>query len=413
MDIWSLHRHGFSNREIAKRLGISRNTVKTYLNNPTAPRYKSQKRKSLLEPYKRMIQDWLTDDDYKATKIYDMLILQGYKGSVKTVRRYVAEVKEDKQRRAYIRFETLPGQQAQVDFADFKIQLPDGTEQTIYCFSMLMGFSRKMYLELVPHCKTSLFLECHMRAFHYFGGVPGEILYDNLKQVVTKHSRGEVMLNPHFQDFACHYRFKAEACPPYAAWVKGKVEKPFHFIRERFWRGYTFTNLKQANEDILIWLEQVNQRVHSTTGVKVSERFEQEKPFLGDLPLRTFETAETLTRKVYQDCQISFRGNRYVVPHRAVGRRVTLKVKEKEIQIYLDGTHLVTYQEPSQKGRIIQDPRFYEALKADKEQHKKKYVYAKGKAKAPHSDLNLLFTPVEHRQLDHYQSIVGGPICQN
>lgn len=415
MDIWTLHKHGFSQRAIAQKLGISRNTVRKHLAAEGAPQYTSEKRQSALEPYKQMIQNWLSEDDYTATRVYDMVKLQGYSGSYPTVRRFVTEVREQNNRRAYIRFETLPGQQAQVDFSDFKMVLPDGSEQTVYCFSMILGFSRCMYLELVPHCQMGLFLECHQRAFAYFGGVPGEILYDNLKQVVTKHSAGQLKLNEHFKDFACHYRFKVNACPPYAAWVKGKVEKPFHYVRERFWRGYVFQGLEQANQDISRWLQVANTRLHSTTQEEVSARFLKEQPFLGELPQRSFDTSETMTRKVFQDCQISFKGNRYVVPHTCVGKRVTLKYKEETLDIYQDEILLVSYQEPKEKGHLVQDPRFYEALKADKAQQKKKYYqeFQKGKARVPEMNLDLLFTPVEHRHLEHYQTLVGGQICQN
>lgn len=416
MDIWTLHKHGFSQRAIAQRLGISRNTVRKYLKNPEAPRYRSSQRNSLLEPFKVTIQTWLQQDDYTAKRIFDMLQLQGYSGSYPTLRRFVSTLKEERNRKAFIRFETLPGQQAQVDFADFKIRLQDGSEQTVYCFSMLMGYSRQMYLELVSDCQMSQFLDCHMRAFDFFGGVPGEILYDNLKQVVTSHQRGVVKLNAHFADFATHYRFKAEACPPYAAWVKGKVERPFQYIRENFWRGYLCHNLNQANQDILNWLKSVaNERIHGTTRERVSLRFAQEQPFMGDLPRRAFDTSEHFTRKVYSDCQIAFKGNRFVVPHTCVGKRVTLKRKEGQLSIYDGNQLIVEYTIPEGQGHLIQDPRFYEALKADKALQRRKFAYPmphkKGAAKAPEANLNQIFVQVQTRDLSQYADLAGGSVC--
>lgn len=418
MDIWILHKHGFSQRAIAKKLGISRNTVKKYLKNQEVPQYRTGQRESLLEPYKETIQTWLQQDDYTAKRIYDMLVFQGYTGSYPTLRRFVSTLKQERNRKAFIRFETLPGQQAQVDFADFKIRLQDGSEQTVYCFSMLMGYSRQMYLELVPHCQLSLFLDCHIRAFAFFGGVPGEILYDNLKQVVTSHQRGELKLNPRFEEFATHYRFKPDACPPYAAWVKGKVERPFQYIRENFWRGYICHGLKQANTDILNWLQNTaNERIHGTTGQKVSLRFEQERAFMGSLPRRAFDTAERFSRKVYSDCQIAFEGNRYVVPHTCVGKQVTVRYEEQQLHIYDGKLLLVTYEVPTGKGHLIQDPRFYEALKADKEQLRKKFAYPtfakKGQAQAPEASLGHLFVQVQARDLSHYTEISGGAVCQS
>ena len=148
---------------------------------------------------------------------------------------------------AYVRFETVPGYQAQVDFADFKVIEPDGSEKTVYGFIMVLGFSRHMYVEFVEHCTMPVFLDCHKKAFGFFGGVPAEILYDNMKNVVICRLVGRAQFNDTFTDFAAHYRFKPVACPPYSPWYKGKVERPVHYLRERFWRGYTFTGLKRAN----------------------------------------------------------------------------------------------------------------------------------------------------------------------
>ena len=122
MDIWTLSRQGYSERAIARKLGLNRRTVSKYLKEGEIPQYKTVHRVSGLEPYHGMIQDWLSQDDYNATRIYGWLKLQGYEGSYETVKRFVRTEKEEKNRIAYVRFETLPGAQAQVDFADFQIK---------------------------------------------------------------------------------------------------------------------------------------------------------------------------------------------------------------------------------------------------------------------------------------------------
>jgi transposase len=189
-------------------------------------------------------------ENYKATRIYELVNLQGYKGSYETVKRYVGQVKQERDRVAYLRFETHPGLQAQVDLADFKVVIDTGVEITLYVFIMVLGFSRHMYVEFIERCTMRVFQDCHKNAFGFFGGVPGEILYDNLKNVVIKHLVGRVLFNAAFEDFAMHYRFKPVACPPYSPWCKGKVERPIDYIRERFWRGYDFSDLLQANKDV-------------------------------------------------------------------------------------------------------------------------------------------------------------------
>jgi transposase len=222
MDIWSLNQQGLSNRAIARKLGLHRNTVKKHLETEGLPRYSVVNRHSSLIPYHGMIKDWLNQDDYQATRLWELAVQQGFEGSYETVKRFVRTLKEERSRVAYLRFETHPGRQAQVDFGDFKVIGPDGREETIFCFVMVLGFSRHMYVEFIERCTMTVFLDCHKRAFGFFGGVPGESLYDNMKNVVVKRLVGRAKFNTTFLDFARHYRFKPLAAPPCAPLVQGQ-----------------------------------------------------------------------------------------------------------------------------------------------------------------------------------------------
>jgi transposase len=138
-----------------------------------------------------------------------------------------------------------------------------------------------MYIEFIEHCTMTNFLACHQHAFGFFGGIPAEILYDNMKNVVIKRLVGMVQWNKEFEAFCMHYGFKPLVTPPYSPWAKGKVERPIGYVRERFWRGYVFNNILQANSDIRQWINTIaSQRVHGTTHEKVCDRFETEKPYL-------------------------------------------------------------------------------------------------------------------------------------
>ena len=251
MDILVLERKGLSRRQIAKRLGISRNTVKKYIENQGYPeRERSERnRKSLLDPFQGNIAAWLEEDmEYKSTWIYDHLRPMGFTGSYEIVKRAVHGIKEERQRIAYMRFETEPGYQSQVDFGEFQFDRADGTTGKIYLFSMILGFSRSLYCEFVERCDLPTFLDCHIHAFDHFGGVTEEILYDRMKNVFIRKLAGKNQFNDTLTGFALHYGFKPQVAPPYAAWVKGKVERPYHFIREGFWRGYGFICREAANE---------------------------------------------------------------------------------------------------------------------------------------------------------------------
>ena len=376
MDIITLHRKGLKQRAIARKLGISRNTVKKYVENPELAFDSPQPRgrKSQLDPFSDNIKAWVEEDsDYTATWIYDRLSNMGFVGSYEIVKRRVRQIKENYHKVAFMRFETEPGYQAQVDFGEFQVARPDGSVTKLYLFSMILGYSRKMYAELIERCDLPTFLDCHIHAFEYFGGVPDQILYDRMKNVYIGKIAGKKKFNDTLMGFALHYGFKPEVAPAYAAWVKGKIERPYSFIREGFWRGYGFICLETANLDLMAWLSKKDQRVHGTTHEVVDVRFYREKPHLNMLPPREFDTSWRVYRKVYKDCTVRFEGNSYVVPHTLVGRQIILRVKDRTLRVFYNDRLVVTYEIPEGKGHLVQDKRFYAALKKDREMNRRKY----------------------------------------
>jgi transposase len=414
LDILLLSRKGMSQRTIAKKLGLSRNTVKKYLENPEFPesRGRTRKRKSLLDPYGDTIKTWLEEDlDYTAAWIYDRLTAMGFPGSYEIVKRKVGEIKAERQKIAYMRFETEPGYQGQVDFGEFQVERADGSIKKLYLFSMILGYSRRIYGELTEKCDLPTFLDCHIQAFEYFDGVPEEILYDRMRNVFIGKVAGRSKFNGTLMGFALHYGFKPEVAPAYAAWVKGKVERPYRFIREGFWRGYGFVCLETANRDLQKWLEKKEKRVHGTTHEVVLLRFAREKPSLKGLPPRAFDSSYRVYRKVHKDCTVSFESNSYVVPHTLVGKKIILRVKDKTMRIFSDDSLIVTYEIPEGKGHLVQDKRFYEALKKDHEMNRRKYRHArrlKGRAKHTISPLKPPYDmDVEIRPLAIYDHAAG------
>lgn len=414
MDIHSLRKDGWSMRAIAKKLGIHRNTVKRHLESDILPRYRKRKRKpSLLDPFEQIIKDYLEQDDYQVTWILDRLRNMGYAGSYETLRDFVRPLKEQKTRLAYVRFETEPGRQAQVDYGDFQIQEPDGRVTTLHAFAMGLGFSRAMHVEFGDRCTMESFLDSHINGFHYLGGVPAEILYDNMKNVVTDRKAGKANFNIEFLHFAHHYGFTPKACPPYSPWTKGKVERPMEYIRERFWRGYTFTTLEALNRDMRHWLDEVaNQRVHGTHRLPVAERWQQEIPLLGKLPPANYDTSIKVYRTVYKDCQISYNTNRYLIPHHLVGKKVLLKIKDGTIRIFHDHDFVISYQEAAGRHELVGNRLFYEQLKRDKSQLSRKYGKTKGKATRGLVS-GSLFPQVAQRPLTEYDQFAQGGAAWN
>ena len=409
MDIVRLHNQGLSQRAIARVLGISRPTVRKYLEDPSRiGRYKrTQPRPSQLDPYADAIHSWIEEDaHYKATWIYDRLVPMGFTGSYEIVKRRVSRLKAEAQRVAYIRFETEPGRQAQVDFGEFQVEQPDGSVRKLYLFAMILGYSRKPYAEFITRCDLPAFLDGHVHAFTHFGGVPAEILYDRMKNVFIRKLAGKTVWNSSLVSLALHYGFSPLVAPPYAPWVKGKVERPFNFIREGFWRGYSFRDVATANRDLAAWLTAKENRIHGTTKERITLRFQREQPLLIPLPPTPFDTSLRLYRKVHKDCTIMVQGNSYVVPHTLVGTQVVVRLKGHTLRVFHDDTCVVQYQVPEGHGRLVQDPRFYAALRKDRVLNKRKYGHTpfhKGRAKHTISPtLGVFKEHVEIRPLTVY-----------
>jgi transposase len=415
VDIKYLHKQGLSDRAIARKLGISPRTVKKYRTSPELVRVYNCKehRPTVIDNFKGNVEQWLSEDSgYTATWIYDRLKPMGYAGGYAVVMRYVRQWKTQYHQIAYLRFETEPGVQAQVDFGEFTITLPDGNIRKVYCFAMILGYSRMLYCELVNRCDLMTFLDCHIHAFEFFGGVPQEILYDRMKNVFIGRIAGRDKFNSYLTSFALHYGFRPAVTPPYAPWVKGKVERPYHFIREGFWRGYGFNCLERANVDLQHWLGMKAERIHGTTHERVIDRFEREKPLLTLTPPKAFDTSYKIYRDVYKDCTVAFDGNHYMLPHTLVGHSMLLRAKDRTLRIFEDDKLVISYSIPENKGNTVAEPAFREALKKDREMNRRKYdasMPGKGRAyKATYGPTVPSYAlSVEQRGMDIYSQIGG------
>jgi len=309
------------------------------------PEYRRTERRVLiLAPFVRIIQDWVHPGNFNASSIFLWLKQIGYTGGYGTVKSFVRLLKEQQVRIAYSRFETMPGRQAQMDWADFKITEPSGRTSTVYLFLMQLGYSRAMYAEFVQRCTLESFLDCHKRAFYYLGGVPAKVLYDNMKYVVIRRDIGQVYFKFKLLHFSHHCGFTPKACSPYSPWVKGKVERPVDYIRESFWRGYGFNSIEQANRDLFAWLDTVaNTRVHASHRQAIAERWQKEKASLRMLPPSEYDTSLKIFRMVLKNCLIRFDANWYKLPHAAVGKMIRLKIKDGTIRFFDDDRLLASY----------------------------------------------------------------------
>lgn len=187
-----------------------------------------------------------------------------------------------------MRFETPPAHQAQVNFAEFKF--PWGKR---YALLVILGYSRLLWLRFYPKQDMRTLFSGLEEALHFFGGVPRELLFDQMKAVITKDLRllgGQLVRNEEFQRFAAHWDFISRACRPYRVQTKGKVERPIHYVLDNFIYGRTFLGDGDLHEQSTRWLDKANQRIHGTTRERPVVRFEEERYLLKPLAPRPYQS---------------------------------------------------------------------------------------------------------------------------
>jgi len=221
IEIVRLHEAGVGVKEIARRLGLSRNTVRKYLRNPALPRYGPRPAAlSKLEPFKPwLLQRTHTDGVWNAERLLRELRAMGYAGGVTILKDFLRPLRPPKTPSVVVRYEVPPGVEAQVDFGVFPYEDAGGRRRSVLAFVMVLSFSRALYVEFVQQQDLSTLLRCHLRAFEAFGGVPQRILYDNMKTVVLERDAERVVFHPRLLDFALLAGFTpVKAQPPSRSW---------------------------------------------------------------------------------------------------------------------------------------------------------------------------------------------------
>lgn len=346
MEIRNDRKKGLSFTEIGKKHNIDWRTAKKYALSDTKPGYQlSRSKPSKLDPFKQQINIWLEEAPYSAQRIFEKLCEIGFNGKITIVRQYVAGIKKEYEDKATIRFETMPGLQGQVDWAHFdKYRVYENGElKKLYCFLMILGYSRTRYIEFVTDMNTDTLIRCHINAFRYFGGYPEEILYDNMKQVVIKRlvKQSESDMNKQFEDFAGFYGFKPVLCRPYRGQTKGKIERTVSYVRDNFMVGIRFDSLADLNGKAMNWCNKVNASIHGTTGAKPFDRLPEEN--LSPLK-REYILDKVNMRRVGKDCLISYLQNKYSVPAEYVGRDVAVLVLDNMLTVYFEGKQIALHR---------------------------------------------------------------------
>lgn len=365
VDIVRLKEQGLSQRAVAKRLGISRTTVSKYWNGTTKkliePRY--DRRPQLIDPHRDYIMARLAKyPELSAYRLNKEILKQGYQGSERTVRRYVQSIRPQKYRE-YKPYETLPGEQAQVDWGHFGTIVVEGVRYKLYAFVFTLSWSRVSYVEYIIRGDMATFLSCMHRAFEYIGGVPREVLFDNVKVVVSERVGSVVRFNENLLHLALAYGFTPQACWTNDPETKGKVESQVKYVRRSFFYGREFENLDDLNGKAFTWCnEEANQRIHGTTKEVPWERLAVEREHLKPVSAQANMPFVIEERQATRTNLIAVESNQYSIPSRFARRKVRFRRFEGHLEL-LDGQQQVVDTIPLAYGRgkrIIRDEHYPE-----------------------------------------------------
>ncbi len=354
---------------IAAELGLHPDTVRAALEIERFKRGPAP-RAALTDPYLDFIRQTLEQHPrLRATRLYQMLRDRGYRGSVVQLRRVVATLRPAKHE-AFLRLTTLPGEQAQADWASFGTVTIGRAQRRLSCFVLTLSYSRALYLEFFFDQSLENFLLGHVHAFSEWGGCARTILYDNLKAVVLERCGNAIHFHPRLLELCGHYHFAAQPCRPFRGSEKGRVERAIQYIRHSFFAARPFTNLADFNAQAWRWRDTVaHQRPWPSDDARtVAELLAWERPQLLTLPAHPFDCEVVRTVQSDKTIYVRFDLNDYSIPPRAVRRPLTLVANADTVRL-LDGpTELARHRRSYDRHQRIEDTTHIAALVQQKRQ---------------------------------------------
>ena len=363
-EIHRLNNEGYKERNISRLLGVGRNTVSRYLKNPEKTFKPREKRLSKLDPFKPAIDEYLeTDPTVGAPVILRKIRNKGYSGGITILHEYLKKTRgQAKNRTAFIRFESDPGEDFQIDWGHFGAIGYGNTKRKLYALAVIESYSRMLYVEFTHSQKQEVLHGCLFNAFKYFGGTPKKIVVDNMVTAVINRVGHLIRFNDAFLNFLTPFHIVPRACNIRAPFEKGKVENSIKYLRRNFMPLRTFDDLTGIQTQVLDWLDQVaNVRIHQTTGIIPKERFSTVK--LRPIPPLIKVPLETENPLVHKDYAIKFDGNSYTTPPWTISKKLTLKADQHTLWIYHGDKKICAYPRCWERKRRIENPAHTEQVK--------------------------------------------------
>jgi transposase len=350
---------GVSEREIARRLGINRRTVARLGRSEEPPRYRRAAAGSQLDPLgpvlRRLLEEW---PQIKAPRLTEILRSEyGYTGSVRLVQAHLQQLRPRSARPAQ-RTGYRPGQVLQLDWAEMPTRPTlAGRERRVYALVAALPYSGAQTAFFSFEMTLESFLEGHVHAFGWLGGLPRECVYDNLRAVVARREGERIVWNPRFLHLRGHYGFHATACTPATPREKGSVEAAVRYLKSGFWPARRFADLRELDEQYADWRDRIcNRRLHATRRFIVEGRLGEERQMLRPLPPLRFDWSGHRTTRVPLDGYLRHGGCFYRAPERLVHERVELRFDRDQVWVLHRGEEVARYPRSYEQGVWLPPP---------------------------------------------------------
>jgi transposase len=354
---------------IATQLHVHHSVVHRVLAQAGLPRTGAAPRPSRVDAYLPFIRQTLEKfPKLTASRLYAMVRERGYRGGPDHFRHLIACHRPRPKAEAYLRLRSLPGEQAQVDWAHFGHLEIGRARRPLMAFVMVLSHSRQIFLRFFLDARMENFLRGHVAAFQAWNGVPRVVLYDNLKSAVLERRGDAIRFHPILLAFAGHYRYEPRPVAVARGNEKGRVERAIRYARDSFFAARTFNDLDDLNTQAEAWCagQAADRRCPAEPARTVREVFTAEIPQLMRLPDNPPPVHERVAVRVGKTPYVRFDLNDYSVPHTHVQRTLTVLGDPHEVRI-VDGAHvLACHRRSHDKGAQIEDPAHIGALVAQK-----------------------------------------------
>jgi transposase len=370
IETWGYIRHLFfveryPKKAIAKKLNLDPKTVRHALKKDSPQRARQVPRPSKLDDFREKIDALLQSyPGISAVRILEEIQKENYPGGISILRDYLRVRRPDK--KAFLHIRTLPGEEAQVDWAyTGKIN-----NTASYCFLMVLSFSKMLYIEFFSSQTLENFLTGHLHAFHYFQGCPKKIRYDNLKSVVLTRIGHNIQFNRRFLDFAAHYLFNPSVCNVRKPNEKGRVENAVRYVKNNFLAGRSFVSITDCNQQADGWRDSIaNVRTHGSMKQKPMDLFwDKEQSLLIPMPAIDYDTRIVRPLKSTSQGLVCFETNRYSVPFIYANHDLILKADSQFVSIYEKEQSIAKHTRSYQKHQVIENPEHVKGLLAARPQ---------------------------------------------